>query len=99
MFEVILVLLYNGGMKTVQSRLKVLVAEKELRERRRIGLRVIARETGASLPTIQRLMNNTIKRIPIEDLGALCRWLECEVGDMLYMAEDISDKWANPPAR
>lgn len=83
----------------MQSRLKVLVAEKELRERRRIGLRTIAKEAGVSLPTVQRLMNNTIRRVPVEDLGALCRWLDCDVGDVLYMAEEPGERRAELSAR
>ncbi len=71
----------------MQSRLRLLVAEKEMREQRRISLRKFAEESGAPISTIHRLMNNTIKRIPLDELGAICRYLDCDVGDLLYMAE------------
>jgi putative transcriptional regulator len=74
-------------VKEVHSRLKVLVADKELRERRTIGVRVAARESGASISTVTRLMNDPIKRVPLDDLGRLCRWLGCEVGDILQMRD------------
>ena len=75
-------------MKVVNSRLKVLVAEKSLRERRQLGIRTIAAEAGVSVSTVQRLMNNTIRRVPLEDLGALCSYFDCDVGDILRAEEE-----------
>lgn len=75
------------GMKTVNSRLKLLVAEKEIRERRTLGIRTIAQESGASRSTVERLLNNTMKRVPLDDLGALCRYFDCDVGDVMRMEE------------
>ncbi len=72
----------------MHSRLKILVAEKELREKRSLGIRTIASEAGASVPTVQRLLNNTMRRVPLEDLGALCRYFSCNVGDILNMEEE-----------
>ncbi len=72
----------------MHSRLKILVAEKELREKRSLGIRTIASEAGASVPTVQRLLNNTMRRVPLEDLGALCRYFNCNVGDILNMEEE-----------
>jgi putative transcriptional regulator len=74
-------------METVQSNLRVLVAQKELRERRTIGIRTIAEEAGASRSTVERMLNNTIKRVPLDDLTAICRWVPCEPGDVLRMME------------
>lgn len=71
----------------MKSRLKVLVAEKALREKRRLSLRTIAEESGASLSTVIRLDNDSIKRVPLEDLASICRWMPCDVGDMLRMEE------------
>lgn len=72
----------------MNSRLKILVAEKELRDKRSLGIRTIASEAGASVPTVQRLLNNKIRRVPLEDLGALCRYFDCDVGDILKMEEE-----------
>ncbi len=82
-------------MKTVNSRLKLLVAEKEMRERRTLGIRTITAESGASRSTVERLLNNTIRRVPLDDLGALCSYFNCEVGDILQ-AEDARE--INSPA-
>ncbi len=75
-------------MQMVQSNLRVLVAQKELRERRTIGIRAIAEEAGASRSTVERLLNNTIKRVPLDDLTAICRWVPCEPGDVLRMMDE-----------
>jgi putative transcriptional regulator len=81
-------------MKTVNSRLKVLVAERSLRERRQLGIRTIAAEAGVSVSTVQRLMNNTMRRVPLDDLAALCAYLNCEVGDILRADEAPEAKQA-----
>jgi putative transcriptional regulator len=77
-------------MKVVNSHFRVLVAQKELRERRQIGIRVIADESKASRSTIERLLNNTIRRVPLDDLALLCSWVPCEIGDLLRL-EDVPD--------
>ncbi len=71
----------------MNSRLKILIAEKEMQERTRLGIRRIADESGASVSTVQGLLNNTLRRIPVDDLGAICRYLGCDVGDILSMQE------------
>lgn len=74
----------------MNSHFRVLVAQKELRERRQIGIRVIADESKASRSTIERLLNNTIRRVPLDDLALLCSWVPCEIGDLLRL-EDVPD--------
>ena len=74
-------------MKVVNSHLKPLVAEKELRERRRIGILTIVKESGASRSAVQRMLNNTIKNVPLDDLKLLCEFLNCTPGDILRIDE------------
>jgi DNA-binding Xre family transcriptional regulator len=71
--------------KVVNSHFRVLVAQKELREKRRIGIRVIAEETGAARSAVERLLNNTIKEVPLEALARICEWVPCEPGDILRL--------------
>ncbi len=80
----------------MNSRLKIVVAERELRERRQLGIRTIATESGASISTVQRLLNNTIRRVPLDDLGALCTYFNCEVGDILRADDNATQQ---PAAR
>jgi len=72
-------------VKVVNSHLRILIAQKELRERRRLSVRGIAEESGASRSAIERLMNNTIREVPLDDLARLCVWLDCQPGDILRL--------------
>lgn len=74
-------------MKVVNSHLKVLVAQKELREKRKLGIRTITAESGASRSAVQRMLNNTIRNVPLDDLARLCTWIPCEVGELLRLEE------------
>ena len=71
-------------MKLV-SRLKVLLAEKEVHEGRTISLREIARETGVPHSTVFGMANNTMKEIPVEGIVALCAYLDCDISDLLQL--------------
>jgi DNA-binding Xre family transcriptional regulator len=84
-------------MVVVRSRLKVLVAEKEIREKRRLSLRTISRESGASLSTVVRLDNNSIKQVPLDDLARLCAWVPCQVGELLRLEEEPDAEPADVP--
>lgn len=75
----------------VISKLKVLLSEKELQEGRKLGIRTVAEESGANVSTVQRLMNNRIKRVPLDELAQLCRYLRCQVGDILVYIPDAPD--------
>ena len=71
------------------SRFKVLLAEKELREKRTISLREVVRETGVPISTVQGLANNTLREIPADGVAVLCRYLDCSVGDLLQLGERL----------
>lgn len=71
----------------MNSHLKSIVAVKEARERRRIGIKTIVKETGASRSAVQRLLNNTIKNVPLDDLTKICVFLECTPGDILRLED------------
>ncbi len=71
----------------MRSRLRVLLAEKETREGRSISLREVVRVADVPISTVMGLANNTLREIPVDALGALCRYLDCDVGDLLRMEE------------
>ncbi len=71
----------------MNSHLRVLVAQKELREKRNLSIRTITKESGASRSTVQRLLTNTMKQVPLDDLAMLCAWLPAETGDILRFEE------------
>jgi putative transcriptional regulator len=73
----------------MHSYLKALVAEKEIREKRKLPIRRIAAESRASRSAIQRLLNDTIKLVPLDDLERLCRWLPCHAGELLRLDDPV----------
>lgn len=83
----------------ITSKFKVLLAEKEVRERRSFTLRDVAKETGVSIYTITGFANNTLKEIPTDALMALCKFLDCTTGDLLeYDPGDIRTPGHAAPA-
>ena len=74
-------------MKKVQSRLRVLVAEKEIREGRTVSLREVVREAGVPISTVMGLANNTMRRVPLDELATLCEYFKCDIGDLLRLEE------------
>lgn len=72
----------------IQSRLGVLIAEKEMSEGRKWTYENIREATGLSTPTIHRLVRGTAKRYDANTLDALCRFFGCGVGDLLVHVPD-----------
>lgn len=72
----------------MNSRLSILVAERRQPGRRAPGIRTIAAESGASVSTVQRLMNNSIRRVPLDDLAKLCKYFGVGVGDLLVYSDE-----------
>jgi putative transcriptional regulator len=47
----------------------------------------VARETGVNRGTITRLYHETASRVELEVIEALCRYLECDVGDLFELID------------
>ncbi len=82
--------MYKRSMKTVQSRLKILLAEKEVREGRSITMQDVIRETGVARSTVLRLANNTMRRVPLDEAARLCHYFDCEKLDDLLQLRDVT---------
>jgi putative transcriptional regulator len=54
---------------------------------RRLKVVDVARETGINRGTITRLYNETALRVDFAVLETLCRYMECEIGDMIEIQE------------
>lgn len=65
------------------SKFKVLLAQKEVRERRSFTLSDVAKETGISIYTITGFANNTLKEYPGDAIMKLCAFLGCTTGELL----------------
>lgn len=77
-------------MKVVRCQLKVLLAQKEMRENRSISLRKVALETGVREYTVYGFANNTLREYPADAVAKICEYLPCEVGDLLKLEERIA---------
>jgi len=74
----------------IQNRLKVLLAEKELREGRKLTYRTVAKETGLAIDTLTAYMTQRVNRFDKSTLETLCSYLTCDVGDLLKYSPDDS---------
>lgn len=77
----------------IYCKIKTLIANKELAEKRKITYKVIQDETGLSSTTIAKLLNfRGIQRIDGTTLDKLCEFFHCNVGDILmYMPDSVSE--------
>ena len=72
----------------VRTRLRILHAEKETREKRSITIRQMAEETGLSTRTIQDLRLERAQGIQFATLSTLCKYFGCKIGDVLEEVEE-----------
>jgi putative transcriptional regulator len=47
----------------------------------------VSRETGVNRGTITRLYHETASRVDLDAVDALCRFLECDVGDLFEFVD------------
>lgn len=82
----------------IQNRLKVLLAEKELRENRKLTYRTVAKETGLAIDTLTAYMTQRVNRFDKSTLETLCSYLACDVGDLLKYLPDEDEPVKNKKA-
>ena len=70
-------------MKQIYCRLAVLMAEKDPQ----LSQRQLAKETGLSPTTINRLFTNKFDRVDVNTIETLCNYFEREVGELLTMRQ------------
>lgn len=57
---------------------------------KRLKVADVVRDTGINRSTVTRLYHETNNRIDFDTLERLCVYLECEVGDLLELANKDS---------
>jgi DNA-binding Xre family transcriptional regulator len=72
-----------SNMASFRSRLKTLLLERSAREGRAISQSEVARETGLSFATIQRLYDGKFDRIDSKTLYALLDYFGCKFDDLI----------------
>ena len=73
---------------TINNRFGVLLAEKRVKERRKISLAEIASETGVPRQTLYAWENNTVTRFDSHVMDALCKYFDCKIGDLFQYVPD-----------
>ncbi len=71
----------------MRSNTLVLMAQKAQREQRRITLKKVADETGISYYTLNAIAHDTIREYPRVALAELCKYFQCDIGDLLTIVD------------
>lgn len=74
----------------VISRVKQLLEEKEKREGRRISQRKMEAETGVSRTSLKNWLRGDATKYEEKQLLALCRYFDCEIGDLLKIDQNAN---------
>lgn len=79
---------YMEGMKVVRSKFRERLAEKANREQRKISVRQAVQEAGVSWRIGYGMADDTIRDFPRDALEKLCRYLECDLSELLVLEDD-----------
>ncbi|HIE6587271.1 TPA: helix-turn-helix domain-containing protein [Pseudomonas aeruginosa] len=55
---------------------------------RKLKISDVVRETGINRGTLTRLYHETAQRVDLKDLETICRYLNCQVEDLLEIQND-----------
>ncbi|MGL4475161.1 MAG: helix-turn-helix domain-containing protein [Shewanella sp.] len=69
-----------------------LLDEKSFKEKRRITLSEVSEQTGISRATLTRIANVTGNVTNTETINSLCKYFECQPGELLLYIEDKDTK-------
>lgn len=73
----------------VYYNIKGLIAQKEIKDKRRITYRDISAEADISTSTLTKMANQTMSQIGIVTIGKLCKYFQCTPGDLfIYNPEE-----------
>lgn len=74
----------RNAMKVI-NRFKVLLAEKEAREERRISYREIQSSTGIATSTLSSWATNRVTKYERQTILAFCLFFVCKPGDLITL--------------
>jgi len=72
----------------IKFNLKVLIARREQDTGERLTYGRLAEKTYLSARTISRVAENQAGRVDLTTLDKLCKFFDCDVGDILYHVPD-----------
>ncbi|MBI4675668.1 MAG: helix-turn-helix domain-containing protein [Chloroflexi bacterium] len=72
----------------IRSKLKLLIAQHEIKTGERLTYEVLEARVGLSKNALSRLATGKTDRIEFATLDKLCRYFECTLGDLLEYVPD-----------
>jgi len=75
----------------LRYKLKERIADKEFRERRRVTIQEIARETGITRNTLSKLLNQHGASVRTENLDRLCAYFGCGLGELVEFVSNAAE--------
>ena len=76
----------------IRFRLPELLADKAFREKQRLDWKDVAVATGIHRSTLSRMLNTPGYNATTDNLNLLCRYFNCQVGDVAtYIPDDEAD--------
>lgn len=66
----------------IKCKLRVILAEKEMNQKD------LSIATGIDATTISNIYNERIKQIPIHAVDKMCKYFNCQVGDLFVWIDD-----------
>jgi putative transcriptional regulator len=61
------------------------MAQKGVQEKTQITQQMLSEATGVPQSTISKLINDRVERVERQTIVALCRYFDCEIGDLLFI--------------
>ncbi|MCY1373631.1 Cro/C1-type HTH DNA-binding domain protein [compost metagenome] len=55
---------------------------------RKLKISDVVRDTGINRGTLTRLYHETAQRVELKDLETICRYLNCQVSDLLELQDE-----------
>jgi putative transcriptional regulator len=72
----------------IKVNLKVLIAKREQDTGEKLTYELLSERIGLAKNTIRRLAENQSSRVDLATLGKLCKFFNCDIGDILYYVPD-----------
>ncbi|MEZ7173579.1 helix-turn-helix domain-containing protein [Sporosarcina sp. OR05] len=69
----------------------VRITLKEILDELKISQHELSRKTGIRQPSINEMCRNQTQRLPLDNLAAICKVLNCEISDILKLEREPTD--------
>lgn len=79
-------------MDMVNNRFAILLAEKQVKERRNISLQEVEKETGITRQALYKWKKNTLDRYEGRVINALCQYFSISPGELFEYIPDKKKK-------